>query len=147
MVAVVPAPAVAAAIAAAATVAMTAPVTMTAAVMMTLAAAAVAAAVMTAASVTIILCMRSNPQTTASPADGATGAAAAPATTASLQRRRHQRHADLPASAHVWLSWDRADAAGAKHPYSPSLSLLSISFLALSHPRTKPLFRPFSAPH
>ena len=53
--------------------------------------------------VAILLCMRSNPLTTAFPANGATGAAAASATTASLQRRRHQRHADLPASAHVWL--------------------------------------------
>ena len=27
------------------------------------------------------------------------------------------------------------------------LSLISLSSLALSHPRTKPLFRPFTAPH
>ena len=62
------------------------------------------AAVMTAVSVAILLrCMHSNPLTTALPADGATGAAAASATTVFLQRLRHQRHADLPASAHVRL--------------------------------------------
>ena len=131
VVAVVPAAAVAAATAAAATVAMTAAVTMTAAVMTTVAAAAVAAAAMTAVSVAILLYMRSNSLTTAFPADGATGAAAASATIASLQRRRYQRHADLPASAHAWLCWDRALAAGAKHPYSPPLSLFSLSSLSL----------------
>ena len=144
--AVKPAVAMAAATVAAATVAMTVAVIMTAAVMTTVAAAAVAAAVITAVSAAILLrCRRSNPLTTALPADGATGAAAASATTASLQRRRHQRHADLPASAYVWLCWDRAVAAGAKYYYSPFISIFSLSSLALSHSRTRPLFRPFSA--
>ena len=130
----VPAAAVATAVAAAATVALTAAETMTAAVMTTVAAAAVAAAVMPAISVAILLRIRSNPLTTAFPADGAIGAAAASATTACLQRRRHQRHAHLPASAHVQLCWDRAVAAGAKHLYSPSLSSLSLpSLIFLSH--------------
>ena len=146
MVAAVPAAAIAAATAAAAMVAMTAAVTMAA--VMTVAAAAavaavVAAAMMTAVSAAILLrCRHSNPLTTALPADGATGATAASATTASLQHRRHQRHADLSASAHVWLCWDRAVAAGAKHSSSPFLSLFS-----LSQSRTKPLFRLFSASH
>ena len=106
------------------------------------AAAAAVAAVMTAVSVAIILrCGRSNPLTTDLPADGATGAAAASATTASLQRSRHQRHADLPASAHVWLSRDRAVAAGAKFSHS----LFSLSSLALSHSRTSYSFVHF--PH
>ena len=84
--------------------AMTAAVTMAAAVMGTVAAAAVSAAVMTAVSAAILRrCRRSNPLTTALPVDWATGAAAASVTTAPLQRCRHQRHADLPASAHVWL--------------------------------------------
>ena len=81
-------------------------------------------------------CRRSNLLMSARPADGATGAAAASEITAPLQRRRHQHHADLPASAHVWLSWDRAVAAEAKHLYSPSISLFSLSSLALSYPRT-----------
>ena len=106
---------------------------MTAAVMTTVAAAAVAAAVMTAVSVAILLrCRRGNPLTTAVPADGATEAAAASATTASLQRSRHQRHADLPVSAHVWLCWDRVVAAGAKHSYSHFISLFSLSPLSLT---------------
>ena len=124
---------------------MTAVVTMTVAVMTTVAAvavaaalavavaAALAAAVMTAVSVAILLlCMRRNPLTTAFPADGAAGAAAASATTASFQRRRHKRHAGLPAPAHVWLGWDRAVAAGAEYSYSPFLSLFSLSHLSLS---------------
>ena len=137
VVAAVPAAVIVAATATAATVAMTAAVTITAAVMTTVAAvavaAAVAAAVMTAVSVVILRCMRSNPLMTAFSADGATGVAAASATTASLQRRRHQRYADLPASAHVWLCWDRAVAAGAKYSYSPfiSLSLFSLSSISL----------------
>ena len=89
-----------------------------------------AAAVVGAAS--LFRCRRSNLVTTALPADGATGAASATATTTSLQRRRHQRHADVPASAHVWLCWDRAGAAGAKHPYSPSLPLSSFSLFSIS---------------
>ena len=93
-------------------------------------AAAAAAAVVTAVAAAILLRIRSNPLTTAFPADGATGAAAASARAASLQRRRHQRHADLPASAHVWLCRDRAVAAGAKHPYS-LFSLSSLSHLSL----------------
>ena len=130
-VASVPASAVAAAMATAATVAMTATVTMTAGAMTTVAAvavaAAVAAAVITAVSAAILhRCRRSNPLTMAPAADGATGAADAFATTASFQRRRPQRHSDLPAPAHVWLCSDRAVAAGAKCSYSHFLSLLSL---------------------
>ena len=84
----------------------------------------------------ICRCRCSNPLTAALPAGGATEAAAASATTASLQRPRHQRHADLSASAHVWLCWDREVAAEAKHSYSPFLSLFSPSlspFSLISH--------------
>eukprot|EP00904_Undaria_pinnatifida_P002310 jgi/Undpi1/1207/HiC_scaffold_106.g14121.m1 len=117
----------AAATTAAATVAMTAAVTMTMAMITT-----VATAVMTAVSAAIrFLCRGSNPLTTALPADGATGAAAASASTASLHCRRHQRHADLPASAHVWLCCDCAAAAGVKQSCCPFFSL-SMSLPELS---------------
>ena len=92
----------------------------------------VATAVMTAVSAAIrFLCRGSNLLTTALPADGATGAAAASASSASLHCRRHQRHADLPASVHVWLCCDCAAAAGVKQSYCPFFSL-SMSLPELS---------------
>ena len=87
---------------------------------------------MTAVSAAIrFLCRGSNLLTTALPADGATGAAAASASSASLHCRRHQRHADLPASVHVWLCCDCAAAAGVKQSYCPFFSL-SMSLPELS---------------